>query len=237
MKAEIVTMGPGAHNVALDESRARILQGGSWKRQRIIVLVPSAAMIPAKVALSHWSLIFPPNNAVYRMLCLGLEVGDAYNQAIEAILAHPDLSTWEYVLTAEHDNIPPPDGVIKLLETMEKHPEYSAVSGGYWTKGEGGCFQGWGDPTDPVLNFRPQPPRPGEVMEVCGLGMGFCLFRLSMFKNPKLRRPWFKTVAGAEGMSTQDLYAWTDFRKHGIRCAVDCRVLVGHYDYSTDICW
>ena len=50
-------------------------------------------MISAKVALSHWNLIFPPNNGVFRMLCLGMEVGDAYSQAIEQILAHPDLST------------------------------------------------------------------------------------------------------------------------------------------------
>jgi hypothetical protein len=67
--------------------------------------------------------------------------------------------------------------------------------------------------------------------------MGFNLWRLSMFKDEKLRKPWFKTIAGTEGVGTQDLYAWADFRKHGYRCAIDTRVLVGHYDSGTDIVW
>ncbi len=121
---------------------------------------------------------------------------------------------------------------------MDKHPEYDCIGGLYWTKGEGGVPQIWGDPNDPVLNFRPQVPRPGEVQECCGTGMGFNLWRLSMFKDEKLRKPWFKTIASAEeGCGTQDLYAWNDFRKHGYRCAIDNRVLVGHYDSSTGVTW
>jgi hypothetical protein len=236
-QAQIVSYDFGRHNSDLATSSARILEGGSWKKQRIIVLLPTAATIAAKVALSHWNMIFPPNQAVHRMLCMGMEVGDAYSQAIEQIIAHPDLSQWEYILTIEHDNIPPPDGVIKLIERMEKHPEFSCIGGLYWTKTESGVPQIWGDPSDPILNFRPQPPRAGELVECCGTGMGFNLWRLSMFKDPKLRRPWFKTLAGAEGVGTQDLYAWGDFRKHGYRCAIDCGVLVGHYDVQTDICW
>jgi hypothetical protein len=67
--------------------------------------------------------------------------------------------------------------------------------------------------------------------------MGFNLWRLSMFKDKKLRKPWFKTVAGKDGVGTQDLYAWGDFRKHGYRCAIDCSVKVGHYDFAADIMW
>ena len=238
MKPEIVTLGGGKHNETLEESASRILEGASWKKNRIIVLVPASAKIDAKVYLSHCSLIFPPNNAVHRMLCLGMEVGEAYSQAIEAILGHPDLREWEYILTVEHDNTPPQDGVLKLIESMDKHPEYACIGGLYWTKGEGGVPQIWGDPNDPVLNFRPQVPRPGELQECCGTGMGFNLWRLSMFKDEKLRKPWFKTVASAEeGFGTQDLYAWNDFRKHGYRCAIDNRVLVGHYDSNTGVNW
>ena len=237
MKAEIVAQDYGRHNQDLELSRGRILEGGSWKKQRIIVLLPSAAMIPAKVALSHWNLIFPPNQGVYRMLCLGMEVGDAYSQAIEQILAHPDLSQWEYILTVEHDNVPPPDGVLKLIERMEANPHLSCIGGLYWTKGEGGVPQIWGDPNDPVVNFRPQPPRAGELVECCGTGMGFNLFRMSMFKDERLRKPWFVTKAGADGVGTQDLYFWGDARKHGHRAAIDCGVLVGHFDAGSGICW
>jgi hypothetical protein len=230
----------GVHNSDLDKSAARIMKGGSWKRQRVIVILPSAAMIPAKVALSHWNLAFPPNNGVMRILALGLEVGDAYSQAIEQILAHPDLKDWEYILTIEHDNTPPADGVVKLIERMEAHPEFACVGGLYWTKGPEGVPQVWGDPKDPVLNFRPQPPDPnGGLVECCGTGMGFNLWRTSMFKDPKLRKPWFKTLNGKEGMGvgTQDLYFWTDARKHGYRCAIDCSVKVGHYDHSNEVNW
>lgn len=224
----------GLNNSDLSKTSARILRGGSWKKQRIVVIIPAADSIPAKVALSHWNLVFPPNNGVCRILAQGMEVGDAYSTAIEQILAHPDLSQWEYILTIEHDNAPPPDGVIRLIEQMESHPEFSCIGGLYFTKGDGGVAQIWGDPKDPVINFRPQvPDENGGLVECCGTGMGFNLWRLSMFKDPKLRKPWFVTEK-RNGVFTQDLYAWNDFRKYGYRCAIDCSVRVGHHDLSTD---
>ena len=98
----------------------------------------------------------------------------------------------------------------------------------------------WGDPKDPVLNFRPQPPDVnGGLVECVGTGMGFNLWRMSMFKDDRLRQPWFKTLNGSEGtgVGTQDLYAWGDFRKYGYRCAIDCGVKVGHYDMASDMMW
>jgi hypothetical protein len=239
MKPEIVSYDVGRHNEMLAWSSQRMSDSAQWKRQRVVVVLPASNNISTKVALSHWNLIFPPNNGVHRMIALGQEVGEAYNNAIEQIIGHPELSQWEYVLTVEHDNVPQPDSLVKLIETLDSRPDLSCVGGLYWTKGEGGVPQIWGDPNDTILNFRPQVPRAGEVVECCGTGMGFNLWRMSLFKDEKLRRPWFKTLNGAsgEGVGTQDLYAWADFRKHGHKCAVDCRVLVGHYDAQNDICW
>jgi hypothetical protein len=225
----------GEHGKDLTKTTARLIKGGSWKRQRVIVVIPSADMMPAKVALSLWNLAFPPNNGVVRILALGQEVGEAYSNAIEQILAHPDLKDWEYLLTIEHDNLPPGDGVLKLIERMENNPEFSGIGGLYFTKGAGGVAQCWGDVKDPVQNFRPQPPDPnGGLVECVGTGMGFNLWRMSMFRDPQLRKPWFKTLSGIEGkgQGTQDLYFWTDARKYGYRCAVDCSVKVGHLDYD-----
>jgi hypothetical protein len=228
----------GAHNANPEGTRARLLKGASWKKQRIVCILPAAAMIPAKVALSHWNLAFPPNQGVLRILAQGMEVGDAYSQALEGVLSHPELSQWEYLLSIEHDNAPPPDGVLKLLERMEAHKEFACIGGAYFTKGENGVFQAWGDPKDPVVNFRPQVPDPnGGLVECCGTGMGFNLWRLSMFKDERLRKPWFKTMAGKEGCATQDLSFWSDARKYGYRCAIDCSVRVGHYDHDADIMW
>lgn len=227
----------GRLSADMDETRARLIKGGSWKKQRIVCIIPADAMIPAKVALSLWNLIFPPNNGVVRILAQGMEVGDAYSKAIDGIMAHPELSQWEYLLTIEHDNLPPQDGVLKLIEVLETHPELMAVSGLYFTKGEGGCAQIWGDPNDPIMNFRPQIPKAESLVECCGTGMGFALFRLSMFKDTRIPKPWFQTKKGPQGVATQDLSFWMEARKWGHRCAVDCRVRVGHLDPASGIAW
>lgn len=200
-------------------------------------MIPAGAQIPTKVYLSHCALIFPPNQASHRMAAIGMEVGEAFSNSIEDIVNNPEVGQWEYILTIEHDNIPPSDGLIKLIKRMEEHPEYACIGGLYWTKGEGGVPQIWGDPKDPVLNFRPQPPVAGQLVECCGTGMGFNLWRMKMFRDERLRKPWFKTIAGKEGVGTQDLYFWADARKYGYRCAIDCDVLVGHYDLANDINW
>lgn len=237
MKPQLVVQDLGGiHNADLEGTSARLLQGNSWKKQRIVLILPADKMIAAKVALSHWNLAFPPNNGVVRILAQGMEVGDAYSTAIQQVLDHPELSKWEYILTIEHDNMPPPNGVISLLESMEAHPEYSCIGGLYFTKGPAGVAQIWGDVKDPVLNFRPQPPIPETLVECCGTGMGFNLFRMSMFKDPNLRKPWFVTQV-KDGCATQDLYFWGNARKHGYRCAIDCRVKVGHYDVESDMVW
>ena len=223
----------GEHGKDLEKTTARLIKGASWKKQRVVKLLPVGDEIPAKVVLSWLNLAFAPNNGMVRILTQGMEVGEAYSEAISQVLLHPELQNWEYILTVEHDNAPPPDGVIRLIEQMDQHPEFSCISGLYFTKGYGGCAQIWGDIRDPVINFRPQVPDPnGGLVECHGTGMGFALWRLAMFKDEKLRRPWFKTLKGHEGhgMGTQDLYFWGDARKYGYRCAVDCSVRVGHYD-------
>lgn len=234
MKPEITIQDfGGAHNGDMARSYSRIVKGGSWKKQRIILLIPAADKIPAKVALSLMNLIFPPNNAVARIIAQGCEVGHAYSATIEAILQDQNLKEFEFLLCAEHDNLPPQDGALKLIEAMEEHPELAAIGGLYWTKGAGGCAQIWGDTKDPILNFRPQPPDPnGGLVECCGLGQGFTMFRLKTFRDERLRKPWFQTLQGASGVSTQDLAFWSDARKFGYRCACHCGIKVGHMDES-----
>lgn len=229
MKPQFVAPDYGKHNADLEASITRVRGSAAWKKLDTIMLIPAGATVPVKCVMSWMNLYMPPNNQLYRMAAVGMEVGEAYSQAIEAILAHPDLSKFKYILTLEHDNLVPADGLVKLLAQMEAHPEYDCIGGLYWLKGEGGHAQIWGDPRDPTNNFRPQVPRPNELQECCGTGQGFNLFRLDMFRDPDLRRPWFKTQTEG-GVSTQDLYFWSDARKHGYRCAIDTSIHVGHYD-------
>ena len=224
---------PGFHNKDPELTRGRLVRGASWKKQRIVVLIPSSDLIHAQVVLSWMNLMFPPNQMVHRIIVTGEEVGKAYSDTIEAILAHPELKTWEYILTIEADNLPPPDGVVKLLAQMEAHPELHCIGGLYFTKGSNGVAQIWGDPADPVLNFRPQVPRQNQLVECCGTGMGFNLFRISMFQDTRLPRPLFKTKASKEeGVGTQDLAFWSAARPLGYRCAIDCSITVGHLQHD-----
>lgn len=236
----------GHHNEHIQESVTRIMEYGSWRKQDTVVLVPTGQKVNALCFMTWWNLIFPPNNGAAKYLIRNTEVGEAYSAAIAEILNHPQLQKYKYILTIEHDQTVPQDGILKLVRHMEMHPELHAISGLYWTKGEGGAPQIWGDINDPVVNYRPQPAsvsldggntwtRGSPLVECYGIGMGFALWRLDMFKDEKLRKPWFKTVAGVEGVGTQDLYFWADARKHGYRCAVACDVMVGHMDENEKI--
>lgn len=232
--------GIGRFNGELEKYSSQLLSSGTYKRNRVILMVPAIAPIPPRVYLSHCSLIFPPNQGCHRMLCEGDEVGRAYSNAIDAILAHPDLSTWEWIVTLETDNLPPNDGIVRLIQKMHEHPEFDAISGLYFCKGESGWQAPhiWGDISDPIPNYRPQPPVPGKLLECHGLSMGFCIYRLqSLFKDSRIERPWFETKASKDGAATQDLSFWGKARKFGHRCAVDCGCPVGHFDSGTGIVW
>lgn len=230
----------GIHNADLDKTISRLDADASWKDLSTVIVTPASGSIPTRVVASWLGMIKPPNNKSCHLWAVGTEVGAAYTRMVEAILGHQDLSTWKYLLCIEHDNLVPPDGMVKLLQRMEDHPEFAAIGGLYFTKGHGGVAQIWGDPHDHPINFRPQKPDPsGGLVECNGTGQGFTMFRIPMFKDDRLRRPWFKTLNGSEGqgVGTQDLYAWNDFRKHGYRCAIDCSVKVGHWDQSTETAW
>ncbi len=229
----------GRHNADLDATVSRLDQSSQWRDLSTIIIVPAGASVPTRVVSSWLNLMMPPNNRVTRLFAVGMEVGQAYSACIESILRHPELSTWKYVLTLEHDNMPPADGLVKLLERAEANPQFTAIGGLYFTKGHGGVAQIWGDPDDHPINFRPQKPNlDGSLKECCGTGMGFTLFRLEAFKDERLRKPWFKTTASRdEGSFSQDLYFWHDARKFGHRAAIDCGVKVGHFDSVNDQVW
>jgi hypothetical protein len=215
-----------------------VIQGKTYKDLSTIIIIPTRGLIHCKVVGSWWNLIMPMNQKCTRVFASGMEVGEAYNNMIEQILADPNLSNWKYILTMEEDNIPPPDGLIKLYENMDK---YDVVGGLYWTKGEQGQPMIYGEGHDGDIHFRPQPPI-DEIQECDGLGMGFTLFKMDLFKDPKIQKPWFKTCQewspqGGTKLMTQDLYFFDNIRKLGYRVACDTRVRVGHYDVQNDVVW
>lgn len=220
----------GIHNKDMEASIARLKRGRAYEDLSTIWLTATRGSIPADVLPSWFSIQRPMNQPVVNIFVKNQEVGEAYNSAIEQIAKDPKLGKFKYILTLEEDNVPPPDGLLKLYESIK---DFDAVGGLYWTKGEAGQPMIYGSPEEFPTNFRPQVPIPNAVQRCNGLGMGFTLFRMSMFKDPSIKRPLFQTSPNA----TQDLYFFKNAAKRGYRFASDNRVKVGHYDPNTGVTW
>ena len=225
--------------------RIHAIQGSTYKDSSTIIIIPTRGTIDYRIVSAWQGLMSPMNQKRSIMFAAGHEVGHAYNQLIENILGHPELSKWKYILTLEDDNLPPGDAHIRLLESIE-WGKFDAVSGIYFTKGEIGMPMAYGDPEElrrtGVLDFKPRDIRQalahGNIMEVNGIAMGCALWRLDLFRE--LPKPWFVTVAdvipdkGAMAF-TQDLFFCERAKKAGKRFAVDLRVKVGHLDIESGV--
>lgn len=230
----------GIHNQS-PKAAARLAKGKTYDNLSTIIICPTRGQIPAKVVQSWMNMMRPMNQQVIGpMFAIGLEVGDAYNNMIEQVISNPVFSEWKYILTIEEDNMPPPDGLLRLYENMDK---YDVIGGLYWTKGEEGQPMIYGDPTVMPKNFIPQRPQIDTVQPANGLGMGFNLWKMEMFKDKRLEHgKWFKTEqsyqpgVGARAY-TQDLHFFEKAGALGYKFACDTRVKVGHYDINSDIVW
>jgi hypothetical protein len=220
------------------EQRQQTLSRRSFHRDlSTAIVIPTRGQIPARVYESHMSMIFPPNQKRTLLVVAGMEVGAAYDFAIRCMLDHPDLAKWRYILTVEEDNLIPPTAVADLLGAADDG-DWDVLGGLYWTKGEMGVPQLWGDPDSAEENYRPQlPDEHGGIVRVNATGMGFTVFRLDIFR--RLPEPWFVTQAGPDGMWTQDLWFFHQARQAGLglKVGVHSGVKIGHLDVGTGIVW
>jgi len=236
IKPQIIFQGQGFHNTIPYEENSK---KHKYRDLTTICIIPTRGKIPAKIVQYWMGLMSPMNHMFIRTFVIGMEIGKAYSETIENILQHPQLSKFKYILTLEEDNAPPQDGLNLLYENMDK---YDVIGGLYWTKGVDGKPMCYGRTDVFPVNFAPFMPDPDKVTPCNGLGMGFTLFKLDIFKNPKLPRPFFETVQSyTPGVGiqsyTQDLRFFENAGKLGYKFACDPRVKVGHYDYDNDQMW
>lgn len=240
--------------------RVKTIHGSTYKDNSTVVVIPMRGIerhtedevckagdhrfckVPAmhyQVGAAIRGMVAPMNQKRALFEVVGHEVGKAYDEAIKAILADPNMSTWKYVLTIEDDNLVPPDAHIRLLESIEE-TKADAVAGIYFTKGDLNMPMAYGDPArfkeTGVLDFAPLDVTKfverGNVVEVNGVAMGCTLYRMDLFRQ--IPAPWFVTVSDVfpEGAKcyTQDLSFCEKAKRAGKRFYVDCRVKVGHMD-------
>jgi hypothetical protein len=220
---------------------ARLEKEKTYQDLSTIILCPAIGAIPTRV-VANWQFMRPMNQKVIGPIFLeNMEVGQAYNEGIKMVLENPELSKYKYLMTIETDNYPQnPDGLLKLYENMDK---YDCIGGLYWTKGDGGQPMCYGNPDVKPLNFIPQIPQPDSLTPCNGLGMGFNLWRLEMFKDERFEYgKWFKTeqsfVPGQGAKAyTQDLYFFEKAVGLGYKFACDSRVPVIHWDETNKIAW
>lgn len=194
---------------------------------------------------SYYKHIMKPMNVpCFEMYVPGREVGDAYNTAVEMIVNSEGTKNFKYILTVEHDNLVPfmPNTLGPLQTLYENMDKYDVIGGLYRLKGEPPVPLIYGDPKEKRDNvagmFKVRWDwKLGDVVECNGMGMGFTLFKLDIFKDKRLTKPYFKTMAEhtdkGPAMYTQDLYFFEKIRALGYRVAVDTRVQLAHMDLNT----
>ncbi|WP_333674853.1 hypothetical protein [Glutamicibacter sp.] len=230
------------------ELKAEILVGSSYQDCSCVFLTPTRGMIDSEVVDSWQYIMSIPNQERYWVFVKGEEVGLAYERGIESIFSTPTTAKCKYLLTLEDDNIPPPNCLSLLMQTIVKY-SLDAVGGLYWVKGEAGFPLVMGNARlyaeKGILNYAIQDPvelaQLGNIWEVNAVPMGCTLFRLDLFKE--LKKPWFQTTAmldipnGIRWQMTHDVFFCHNAKLQGKRFAIDSRVKVAHLDTKTGVKW
>ncbi len=206
-----------------------VVYGKTYRDLSTLWVTPSPTLqLDAQIVFASWMALALPMNTRVKPIAIGnAEVGEAYELAADIAVKE----NWKYLLTLEHDNLPPRDGLLRLYEGIQA---YDAVGGLYWCKGETGAAMIYGDTALPG-DFTPLSPLKDRLQPCNGMGMGFTLFNVEMFR--KIPKPWFKTVDGVDEKVTQDLFFFKKAAQYGFKFAVDTRVKVGHMDLSTRQIW
>lgn len=183
-------------------------------------------------------LQWPMNQRRAMIFVSGAEVGQAYDEQVAAVLSSPDFKDFKYLLTVEDDTLPPPGGVLPLLDAIERFG-FDGVGGLYFTKGDYNMPMCYGDPSEFArtgrIEFGPRDVteaiKTGGIVECNGIAMGFSLYKMSLFRE--IQPPWFVTLnKEGEGQMTQDLYFCRKAKAAGKRFATHCGVRCAHADWK-----
>lgn len=229
----------GKHNADLEFSRNRLTVANSANNLSTICIVPTSGLIDTKV-VEKWLIIASQMNQKFvRLPTITSDKYLTYNNTIEQILATPTLNEFKYLLTMEEDFLPPIDALIKLFENIEK---YDVVGSLAYTQGEEGKAMIYGHPEQIPATYLPIPPMGVDIIQPClGVSTAFTLFKLDIFKDVKLPKPWFRTnlpyEVGKPKNGHDDQYFFENIHKLGYKVACDTRVKLGRVVPNSDVIW
>lgn len=157
---------------------------------------------------------------------VGYPVDEARERLVAAVLAAQPLPA--YLLFLGDDMLPSPNGARILMDTMLLH-DRSAVSGLYY---------GRTDPPPIAYAWRQGDPGPlrqgadfteGDLVEIDGCGLDFCLIRTKDLDRVAV--PRFKTVTEAAWSCGEDGWFWSRWREAGnAKPLLQSACRVHHYD-------
>lgn len=228
----------GRHNQDLSISANRLNIANSANNLSTVCIIPTSGLIPTKVVERWLILSSQMNQKLVRIPTITSDKYQAYNGAIEQILATPTLNEYKYLFTMEENYIPPLDGLTKLFEGIK---DFDVVSGLIYTKGEESKAMIYGHPGQIPSTYLPVPPMVTDGLQTClGLPTGFTLYKMDIFKDPKVPKPWFRTnlpyEVGKQRSPHDDQYFFENIHKLGYKVAVDTRIKIAHLD-TNDVIW
>lgn len=156
-----------------------------------------------------------------RISAIRLEVAVARNMLTTMFLEQTDAT---HLLFWDDDILPPPDGLMRLLE------DNAPIVSGFYVSRQ--------PPAQPVVYqrlpplrkhlYQPVAPQHPGLFYADGVGAGFLLIRREVFE--RIPRPWFQFLCGrprGENIS-EDFYFCEKAIKAGYKILVDGRVSCGH---------
>jgi hypothetical protein len=227
------------------ESKVEDMILGSHQRCHIMMAIPTLGMVPIEFMFAAMRMQMPINGQVFQHIVKGMEVGEARNKAVEAIMLMKKDDRPRYLFFLGDDMIPEWDAFVRLYEMMEEE-KWDVLTGLYFWKGEPPTPLVWRN--DHVGRMIPGKDfTMGERVWVDLTGLDFTLIRVSLLEA--MEGPWFKTGPSLRTempealepyiqvhsvvMHTEDAWFCSKARKLSAKMGVHTGVRVSHMDVKS----
>lgn len=196
--------------------------------KKILIAVPCMDMISARFAQCLATLKKEGECSV--SFIIGSLIYDARNKICKQAL---DMGS-DFIMWFDSDMVFPADTLVRMLDTLDKHPEIEVLSGLYFRRGK---------PFTPVLydkleitdeglcEFTDTMDYPDELFEIAGCGFGCVLMRTDCLQDILLDEVgslWFSPM----GNVGEDCAFCIRVRKCGYRIFCDPSIPLGHLAYT-----